>query len=134
MLPAGDNIVNDPGDGILKPQFKVAWQIGAVLSVVLLAIIANQIYATSEACRLAPTHASPACDLPMRTKLLYAAWTAAVPIYFAAEWVYGINWDIAQAPDNKARLDYVKACQDQARTIWAGLALAIGVLLLKIGG
>jgi hypothetical protein len=119
-----------PGEGVLKPHFTVLWRVGAVLSIALLAIISVELFQTVRACDAK----APACTpIPSWIKLAYAAWTVGVPIYFMIEWVYGIDWKFALEPDNKPRLDYQKSCQDQARTVWAAFAAAIGILLLKYG-
>ena len=67
-------------------------------------------------------------------RIVFAVWTIAVPGWFFIESVYGVddtkrsNSDI----DFKSRQDELKAMQDAARSVWAGCAAAVAVLLWKL--
>jgi hypothetical protein len=120
-----------PGENVLKRSF-TWWRLaGSAVSLVALGFII---------CRLGQMLLANCMDaicaaayLDRWTKLVYALWTVSVPLYFFAEWVLGIDWAVAKQPEKKPALDYVKGCQDQARTVWAGFAAALAVLLLKFG-
>jgi hypothetical protein len=68
------------------------------------------------------------------TKIVFFVWAVGVPIYFFCEWYFGIDWERAMLPENKAALDALKSYQDQARAVWAGFAAILGAFLLKYGG
>ena len=117
--------VPPPDKNLLKASFKRARLWGATVSVIMLIAIIAGICTAAGGC--GEHHHGGWVEF------VYAVWTAAAPIYFFLEWVYGINWVTAHHPENQPALDYLKGCQDQARAVRVGLAGVIGILLLKSG-
>jgi hypothetical protein len=66
-------------------------------------------------------------------RIIFAFWTIAVPVWFFIESVYGVDDTKAFEPDFKSRKDDLKAMQEAARSVWAGCAAAVAVLLWKLG-
>ena len=65
-------------------------------------------------------------------RIVFALWTIAVPVWFFVESVYGVDNTKASEPDLKSRKDELKAMQEAARSVWAGCAAAVAVLLWKL--
>ncbi len=68
--------------------------------------------------------------IPVR--LLYGAWTIAVPLWFFVEYVYCAGASATLSAREEARKP-VKAMQEAARPVWAGCAAALGLLLVMVG-
>ena len=113
------DVFGDPKNGVVK-----CWVIWARIPFAILAVLIF-------GCICVKLWDADAKSVDATTKLLFAAWTIAVPLYFFVETVYGINPKFAE--QLTAKLDQFKASQDAARGLWAGCAAAIAVLILKPG-
>jgi hypothetical protein len=64
-------------------------------------------------------------------RFLYATWTGLLPLWFFVERVYGIDLTQADNSGFEAKRTEFKAMQEAARTVWAGCAAALGILMIK---
>ena len=58
-------------------------------------------------------------------KWLYVIWVVGMPLWFLGETAW-----YAPDPSERVRLDRFKHLQENARSVWAGLSIAMAVLLI----